>query len=100
MTTQIIGDTRTDVVLEDVVSFEIKKRHVVRPHENHHLEVFFKHRVWAEVSAQELVDTARVQGIYVIALCGHKWIPTVNPVGMDTCDTCVDMMNVIMGSES
>ena len=67
-------------------------RHIVRPADNR--DPIFRIAT-NNPTAQEIIDTARLRGLEVIALCGHKFIPKNNPAGRDTCDTCIGMASAI-----
>lgn len=41
---------------------------------------------------------ARVFGLEVTALCGHKWVPERNPDKYPVCEPCVEAANVILAS--
>lgn len=43
------------------------------------------------MSSPELVSTARLHRVEVIALCGYKWVPVLNPKKFDVCARCVDV---------
>lgn len=68
------------------------KRHIVRPADNEHLYQFM---MFPNPSGQDIVDTARMRGLEVTALCGKTWVPKNNPAGRDTCDPCIAMAGVI-----
>lgn len=76
----------------DVVDFDISpyeeaedpnvKAHLIRGAENDEL--------WLEgMSAQDVVDTARLLGVEVVALCGYKWVPKFDPAKHDICSQCI-----------
>lgn len=67
------------------------KRHIVRPADNPHV------RPVPNPTSQVVVDFARVNRIELTTLCGHKFIPSRNPEGLDTCDSCIGMAGVIRG---
>lgn len=43
------------------------------------------------LGSQELVDTARLFRVEVIALCGYKWVPRLNPQKFDVCTKCANI---------
>ena len=63
--------------------------HIVNPPANLH--------IWTpDMSAQDIVDTARLNGWSVTALCGFTWVPKHNPEKYDTCSACMDIAQKIM----
>lgn len=42
-------------------------------------------------SAQAWVDEARAKGLEVTALCGHRWVPTRDPIRHPVCQACMDV---------
>ena len=70
------------VVVEEPQAETPKMRHIIYPPANLHI-----FRYW--MSAQDIVDIARVRGLEVVALCGYRWVPRHNPANMTTCDECV-----------
>lgn len=94
MTTQILSND-TDI-LQDTDIRETPEgpslRHIVNPPSNLH--------IWRlGMTAQDIVDVARVNGVEITALCGAKFIPTKNPEDVDkTCDTCMDIASIMMSN--
>lgn len=41
-----------------------------------------------KTTAQALVMDARVNGKTIEALCGHRWIPSQNPLSLPLCSKC------------
>lgn len=65
------------------------RTHIVNPPNNIH--------IWREgMSAQDVVDVARVKGLKVKALCGYQWIPKRNPEKYDACEACIKIAGDIM----
>lgn len=63
--------------------------HIVNPPNNVH--------IWTPgMSAQDVVDIARTQGMKVRALCGKEWVPKANPDKFDACKTCIDIAGDLM----
>ena len=77
------------VVVEESQAETPKMRHIINPPANLHI-----FRPW--MSAQDIVDIARVRGIEVVALCGHRWVPRHNPTNLPTCDDCVRIAGEIL----
>jgi hypothetical protein len=50
------------------------------------------------MSAQDIVDTARMLGSEITALCGYKFIPMRNPEKYEACQQCMDIAGFIMSS--
>lgn len=67
-----------------------RRTHIVRPIENSHITQGMK------MSAQDIVDTARMNGQEVVALCGYTWVPAHNPEKYDACGPCFKMAEWIM----
>lgn len=83
-------ETETDFgtdILDIVAPYEENndpnhKTHIVNPPGNLHL--------WREgMSAQDVVNLARMRKIEIVALCGYRWIPMHNPEKFDVCDSCM-----------
>lgn len=61
-----------------------KRTHVVRGEENDAL--------WVDgMVGQDIVDAARMLGVEVTALCGHKFVPLHNPEKYPACKACLDL---------
>lgn len=41
--------------------------------------------------AEAIVLEARVNGTYLTALCGHKFVPSRDPIRYPPCDKCVEI---------
>lgn len=89
MTTQQIANPETmhaTIVKDQIFPYDetddpSKRTHFVRGEENEHL--------WTEgMDAQDLVETARLLGDEITALCGHKWVPKYNPDKHEICKAC------------
>jgi hypothetical protein len=91
--TQIITESTTseDLVVEEEPEKEVL-RHIVNPPNNLH--------IWSPgISAQDIVDIARVRGIEIVALCGAVFVPTRNPEDVkETCNSCLDIASEIMSN--
>ena len=79
----------TTTVVEEPRAETPKMRHIINPPANLHI-----FRPW--MSAQDIVDIARVRGLEVVALCGHRWVPRHNPTNLPTCDDCVRIAGEIL----
>ena len=95
MTTSIMSDSDVDldlINLRDEKVEENKLRHIINPTANLH--------IWREgMTAQDIVDIARVRGLVVRALCGAKFIPTKNPDEVDgTCNACLDIAGIMLAN--
>lgn len=66
--------------------------HIIRPPEN-------KHIYQIGMTAQDIADTARATGDYVVALCGYKWNPKRNPDKYPVCQPCMDVAGMHMRNE-
>jgi len=76
---------------EDTDDGADRATHIVNPPNNLH--------IWrVGMSAQDIVDIARVTGQYVTALCGYKWIPKRNPEKYDLCTGCLEIAQHLMRS--
>lgn len=93
-------DTITELeqlTLTDVVPYESNddpnhRTHIVRPPEN-------KHIYQPGMSAQDIVDTARILGVEVVCLCGFRFIPKSNPEKHDICESCMKIAGDLMRAE-
>lgn len=91
-----IAPENTDVLtLPDVVPYDETDdgkdhlTHIINPPGNPH--------IWQPgMEAQDIVDTARLMGWSVTALCGYTWIPKRNPDKYPVCDTCMTIAGDIM----
>ena len=65
--------------------------HLINPPKNTH--------IWQPgMSAQDIVEIARMTGTFVEALCGYRWVPKRNPKLYPVCQTCVDIAtNMVLG---
>lgn len=90
----VMPDTSTDL-LDLIAPYKEsedpdRRTHLVRPVENLHVT----HGV--EMSAQSIVDIARMNGQEVVALCGYRWVPMHNPESYEACGPCFKMAEWIM----
>ena len=79
------------VVVEEPQVETPKMRHIIIPPAN--LHIFLP---W--MRSQDIVDIARVRGLEVVALCGHRWVPRHNPANLPTCDDCVRIAGEILSA--
>jgi hypothetical protein len=83
--------------LEDIVAYEPSdnpdvKAHIVNPDMNRH--------IWQPgMTAQDIVNIARLQGKTITALCGYRWIPRHDPDKHATCDPCLKIASKIIHEE-
>lgn len=94
MTVETLPDIE-QLNLEDVVPYEDSedpntRTHIVSPPENKHITNGLK------MSAQDIVDTARITGAEVVALCGYKWVPKHNPEMYPGCQACFKIAELLM----
>lgn len=83
-------DLKVDVApYEDVEDGKDHKTHIVNPPNNMHIWMI-------GMTSQEIVDTARMTGQHVVALCGYSWIPKRNPEKYDVCGECMDVAGELM----
>lgn len=47
-------------------------------------------------SSEAWITEARIYGLEVTALCGHKFIPERNPENKKVCDPCLDLAERIL----
>lgn len=95
MTTEQIFEVGTDIQ-EMLFPYEEtddpnKRAHIVNPPMNSHLPWFRP-----GMSGQDVVDTARLMGDEITALCGYKFVPKHNPEKMDACEPCFKVAGDIM----
>lgn len=92
----IMPGIEQEITLEDLVVGDYEESedpelltHIVNPPANLHL--------WLPgMSAQEIVDLARLTNTWVEALCGKRWIPKHNPDKHDICQTCMEIADRII----
>lgn len=51
-------------------------------------------------STEAWLTEARVYGLEVTAICGHKWIPQRDPQRSPVCNACIDAANIIIAEEA
>ncbi len=66
-----------------------KRTHIVNPTLNRHIGL-------PGMSAQEIVDSARMTDQEVEALCGYRFVPKHNPEKFDACTACVTIAGALM----
>ena len=77
------------VVDIEETAFESHLTHIVNPPNNLHL--------WnPSMTAQDLVDVARVRGIPIKALCGKVFVPNKNPDSYPACEECIKIAGELM----
>lgn len=63
-----------------------KRAHVFRGEENDEL--------WVDgMTGTDLVEKARMLGLEIVALCGHRLIPRHNPADVEACERCLYIWN-------
>lgn len=65
------------------------KRHIVDNLKNKHI------LDGPGVTAQDIVDAARLMGEEVEALCGYRWVPLRNPENHPPCELCMKAIGEI-----
>jgi hypothetical protein len=50
-------------------------------------------------STEAWLTEARVFGLEVTALCGHRWVPTRDPMKHPICPECIDAANLIIAEQ-
>lgn len=66
-----------------------RRTHIVNPPMNLH--------IWKPgMRAQDIVDTARLLGEVVQALCGYVFVPKHNPEKFDACEACLQVAGALM----
>lgn len=66
-------------------------------HRTHYINEADNTHIWQPgMSAKDIVDTARITGQEVTALCGKVWVPKANPENYDVCEACVKIAEQIM----
>ena len=86
---EIETPTITDLFPYEDLEDANHRTHIVSPPEN-------KHIYKPGMTAQDIVDTARITGQYVICLCGYEFIPKSNPEKYDICEKCVKLAQMYM----
>lgn len=97
MTTQIQEIEAITDVVEDLFPYEEDNgehlAHIVMPPGNEHV------MGGIDVTAKEIIETARITGQEVQALCGYRWVPVRDPGDKEICQGCLDVFNEIFGGE-
>ncbi len=94
--------TDTDVVVgtyeepdtssvENFLAEEMRLAHVIAPSDNK--TICYVLGNGPELTASDIVTYARIHRIFVIALCGYKFIPKHNPEKYDACEACIEEAN-------
>lgn len=73
-----LGVLEKPVVLPKTGQGEGHVAHIVKSHDD-------------KKSAGALVTEARVMGIELEALCGHRWIPSRDTKGLPVCQACKEI---------
>lgn len=92
MLTETAEDIEFDLApYEDTDDGQEHLSHLINPPKNTH--------IWQPgMSAQDIVEIARMTGAFVEALCGYRWVPKRNPKLYPVCQTCVDIAtNMVLG---
>ncbi len=90
MSTDTADVTETEILpYEDAEPGEVRA-HIVRPEENGQRY---------DLSGQDIVDLARLNGTEVVALCGHRFVPSHDPAPAPACEPCVDAAAAIINGE-
>jgi hypothetical protein len=66
-----------------------KRTHIVNPVMNRHVGL-------PGMSAQDIVDSARMTDQEVEALCGYRFVPKHDPEKFDACNACVTIAGALM----
>lgn len=100
-----MSDTLTKPDVDSEISFEMLID-TVAPYEDNNDPEHRSHVVNAAMNghiqrgvymtAREIVETARVLKMEVVALCGFKWIPKGDPEKHDVCDACMKLAGELM----
>lgn len=69
------------------------KTHIINPPMNRHVGL-------PGMSAQEIVDTARMTHQEIEALCGFRFVPKHNPDKFDACTACMTVAGALMRGNS
>jgi len=66
-----------------------RRTHIVNPPMNQH--------IWKPgMRAQDIVDTARLLGEEIQALCGYIFVPKHNPEKFDACEACLQVAGALI----
>lgn len=93
-----IAVSDTDVKIDvEIIPFEETddssvRAHIINPPANVH--------IWKPgMSSQDVVDTARMLQMELVALCGYKWVPKYNPDKFPVCEKCLKIAGSLLGGE-
>lgn len=83
-------------ILEDLMPYDDSadpnaRTHIVNWDMNAHI-----HNGNLSMTSQDIVDSARMLGLEVIALCGYRWVPRRNPDKYDACEACMKIAGMLM----
>jgi hypothetical protein len=97
MSETIPGLETIDMTFEELVPYEETddpnaRAHYVNPAMNQDIQKKYGYME----TPQEIVDTARLFGLEVTALCGYKWIPSHNPKKFEVCSRCAEIAGDII----
>lgn len=99
--TQTLEETRTDPGVELLLEIFTEEQpyednddpnrrtHIINAEANQH--------VGTDLTAQEIVDTARLKGQEIVMLCGFRFVPKHNPEKYDACNSCVTIAHALIG---
>lgn len=71
--------------VDDGSSNKSRRAHYVDPNQN----LDFQAEHGPVKNSQELVDNARFHRAEIVALCGYRWVPVLNPKVFPVCNSCV-----------
>lgn len=88
--TELEQQFKTD---EDVQKEDKHYVHIINPADNIHIQL----RAGRSMSAKEIAEWAKVNGLEVTCLCGYRFTPSRNPEAVnDTCPICLDVAGMLM----
>ena len=96
MSTDTLSDVDTGIDISQMVApfddtddGKDHMTHIVNPPKNTH--------IWQPgITTAELVQTARMIGAELTALCDYTWVPKRNPEKYPVCQSCIDIAGELM----
>lgn len=65
-----------------------RRTHIINAEANQH--------VGTDLTAKEIVDTARLKGQEIVMLCGFRFVPKHNPEKFDACGPCLKIAHLLL----
>lgn len=74
--------------------------HIVSPIGNAELWNFLELNSYEQNAGTKiLVAYARLKGLEIVALCGHRWVPTQVANTHEVCEPCMTVAQILLGED-